>query len=518
MKLEFAEVSKINEQILALQQQLEHLNKSISFFHKLETSAQELCKSVEVLRVDMETAGVSAFGLQEWGQNLYLAATGLKFSNSSSPTDVSWADEKQSLMEELAAVKLDRDNQLARIAQLQDCWRQDEKESLVYKLESRINEIDALVDNLQRENALLQGMLSNSNKLLNERVTNENDLKFELACVKFPVGVQVVNCDGVVGTVVEHTKVSSHPLTVDIGNKHQKYLVEDLQILDVDANFPQVSNPTDQELEVLNFDAGETEVKEVTLISSSELFCTFKVGDVVCDTETGLYGTVIETNSTSAENATAKVRMPGGEKVINANKLKLAQLAGNASNLSEIETFVSSIKSTAALNRIKWEQIAELCDRDKQKLAELALLCQPKQNHKGKPGLRTKLFQKIPTLIAQHIIDTQNESELDWISSVLKRDVLSELTKMRNSEQASVVEVEPSTSCEVESSSDTTSYAIGDFVQVLDTYSPDYGITWEVRSFDGEWLRCYNSDTKTLCNLHKSEVTRPKQEQHAIAA
>ena len=143
--------------------------------------------------------------------------------------------------------------------------------------------------------------------------------------------------------------------------------------------------------------------------------------------------------------------------------------------VSQPNPFIADIKTTSVANKITWENISAACKGSLATFREMRLSATTKIQKSFVEN------DNLARLMSEYITKTGDITDFDWLEEDFRTDV------------EALVEAKKS-----------LSYHKGDKVHAQD------GSTWEVRSFDGQWLDV-TANNMVKC-LHSSEVELMQQE------
>jgi hypothetical protein len=136
--------------------------------------------------------------------------------------------------------------------------------------------------------------------------------------------------------------------------------------------------------------------------------------------------------------------------------------------------FIERIRSKAGMNNVTWPIISKVCLGSLHAFEEINLAATTKY--------QKELVEKLPTLMADYILETGDITDMQWLDETFKSKVEALLEAKKQHP-----------------------YHSNDWVRNLET-----GEIWQVRSFDGEWLSVKQQNK--IASLHKSEVELIKRE------
>jgi DNA (cytosine-5)-methyltransferase 1 len=424
---QFSTTQQITEQIAQLQAQLNQLTDTLKPYQEYEESAEELRLQVAEYGSKMSKAGIPQSEVLKWAKALYASVSGMEFIESNNSVVAAQNEVIAQLKNDLAIAKCavgiansERDKATLLletaipIAQERAEEIRDERLKLMADLTSAIAERDEAI-----------AVKMNESIRAVEKIMKLEDENAELKSLSQQTDASTIEVlqkeNASLITKIEKLELAELKTQSVIGTEeldaNDLELTDDAPIPQQDHNF-QLSDtfglPSDDHVEVTNVEQGLV---------------------------VGIHGNAI---------APDKDKHPDIKSQGRADK------------------FLASVRSKGRVNSVVWQDISEACQGDRDTLKEIHLQATTKY--------QKDLIEKLPTLMADHITETGDITDMQWVGNHFKSKV------------EALLEVKKS-----------LPYHSKDSVRCVET-----GEIWEVKSFDGAWLSLTQGNRVT--SLHESEV------------
>ncbi|MHC5939563.1 hypothetical protein, partial [Nostoc sp.] len=323
---QFSGTSAIAGQIAQLQEQLNALTTSFRSHQECEQKAEELRLTVAEYGREMMNKGIPHDDLLNWAKSLYSAASNLEFIDKDSSVIAAQNEAISGLRGELVVAFVQRDD---AIAESEKIGR--ESIALLQSLESKKQELKALLEQfdtatievLRKENASLIVKIQELETMTDDMDAQlaEQQLMPEIEVLKQQVYELQLERDGLALQLQSHTKVeASHGFGLA---KESNFMTGDrVAVIDVGD---------DDNLEYLLGNKGT-----VTRINSNGVAVLFE----------------------------KRIEFDEHEVVLSSRNLML---------VSQPNSFITNIKTTCVMNKIRWGNISEICQGSLATFRELEL-------------------------------------------------------------------------------------------------------------------------------------------------
>ncbi|WP_292708567.1 DNA N-6-adenine-methyltransferase [Nostoc sp. NMS2] len=469
---QFSATSALAEQIAQLQQQLNQLTASLKPFQECEQKAEDLRRQVAEYGREMTSKGIPQDDVLKWAKSLYSAASGVEFVEGDSGVIAAQNEAIAQLKIELVTIEKREERAInlknEALMQLADTAKERDE---------ALDKIADMTEDKLRVTRRLQTTQDRHAQVLQEL----KDLKEQTSVA---TTTDSTISEQIIDILKLNPKLSGSQIIEALGmDKEERGIYTHLnRLVDKGIVFCDV-DPQDARRKLYSLHSENNTQHDTQCVENNTQHDTsFAVGDRACVVDVdededlryllGISGTVVGVDGDSiAVFFEKRIEFNEHEVVLRSRYLNLV-------DTHEAQTkgrdFISNVKTKTGMNNVTWTQISEVCQGNAQILAEIGLCAATKH--------QKELIEKLPTLLADHISETGDITDMQWLGETFKTKVEALLEAKKS-----------------------LSHHPGDWVREKET-----GLVWQVRNFDGEWLSVQQNNKIT--SLHKSEVELVQQE------
>jgi hypothetical protein len=492
---QFSATQQITDQITQIQEQLNQLVASLKPLQECQQKAEELRSQVAEYGNEMADKGIPQADIIRWAKALYSAVSGTEFIDSGSDalaealsSDIAAQNEIIAKLKNEAAIarneatmlqKAERDKmsvETTRHFTEEEFLRKDALK-LTVLVESAITERDnviALLERVQNENVSLVEALQQLEALTEDVESQQTDAATIEVLQKENASL-IIKIQGLeTASMLSDTKLAEFMPTVQTLTLEIEELKQEIVSLETANCLLRERSEMQAHKEHLYEEEGYTKIlnigdmvrtynevveQEVTLEDSE------RIGKVIGFVDKFIVVKLSDGEFNFRRDCLEWISTPSAETL-----LTLKQEAKHPNIKAQVKAreFMATIRSKTGMNNIDWEDVSEACQGDRDIFTEIQLSATTK--------FQKELIERLPTLMADYISETGDITDLSWVGDTFT-SIVEELLEVKKS----------------------LPYHSKDWVRCLET-----GETWEVKSFDGEWV--YAVKGNKITSLHKSEV------------